>query len=354
MSYGCAPPKFIQRPTLDNLREPLVPIGIRPTSSSSSTTTTTTTNYSKDIGTAQTKTIASSPSTPNPSYVSRSRRASSQQPPPTISRNSNVPPVQQQQRPRDQRSSSRTSLTYTNTPQSQHRTNTPQPRSSTTDIFGYTPSSRSNYSTGSREQTPSLYSDCQSSPLLDNTAANALRPSSANDSNNGVKGKPPGKSKSRLHLNLGLLGKSKQQQPAEPARLRDVTEIRIANPTFTRENLVQNNFDAFFESGEPVYSLEHRTPLQSPAQSIDMDQMNHVESTTGHISRPSSLNFFHKTPKHTVTFRSRSTDIDDAVRVPQKGDRCHSQLYFCIRFIFTFFWFSYLFLPLFYYRLTIC
>lgn len=68
--------------------------------------------------------------------------------------------------------------------------------------------------------------------------------------------KPP---KRRLHLRLGRLGKSSAAATKpEPARLRDVTDIRIANPTFTRENLQQRNYDAFFESGVPVYSLERR------------------------------------------------------------------------------------------------
>lgn len=64
-------------------------------------------------------------------------------------------------------------------------------------------------------------------------------------------------------ISLGKLGKvsaSNEQLEAGGASAR-VTEdhhIRIANPTFTRDNLRQNNYDAFFASGEPVYSLERK------------------------------------------------------------------------------------------------
>lgn len=314
MTYGAAIPRFKPRPTLDNLREPLVPFGCPPSTSSSANTTNTfnTLNGHDNCGT-----IASTPSIPHPSHVSHSRRSS-----PSVQL-----PVQQ--RSRDQRSASRSSLppiSQPPPPSSSSAGNKPRPK--TTDIFGYTPSSRSNYSADSRERTPSLYSDGgTTASLLDNGYTHVKPPLSAADTSN-AKGKPPGKSKSRLHINLGILGRSKQTRPAEPARLRDITEIRIANPTFTRENLQQNNFDAFFESGEPVYSLEQRTPLISPVSSTDSEQMDGSGGDAA-THRPSSLNFFHKSNKNTVTFRSRSTDIDDAnVRVPQKGARCPSQLLF--------------------------
>lgn len=326
MTYGPAIPRFKPRPTLDNLQEPLVPIGCPPTTSPIITTNSINSLNGRD----NCKTIASTPSTPNPSHVSRSRRSSSQQPPVQPASRPNPNALLPSQRPRDQRSASRSSLPPIPQTVAPQQPNHSKPRPITTDIFGYVPSSRSNYSAGSRERTPSLYSDGHTPSLLEN-GHTVLRPLSVADSTSN-KGKPPGKSKSRLHINLGRLGRSKQTQPAEPARLRDITEIRIANPTFTRENLQQNNFDAFFESGEPVYSLEQRTPLISPVSSTDLDQLDNMEAasiSSPQANRPSSLNFFQKSNKNTVTFRSRSTDIDDAsVRVPQKGDRCLFSYFF--------------------------
>lgn len=75
----------------------------------------------------------------------------------------------------------------------------------------------------------------------------------------------PAKPKRKFHLHLGR-SSGKAPKKREPARLRDVTDIHIENPTFTSDNVIQRNFDAFFESGEPVYSLERRpTPVDLPA-----------------------------------------------------------------------------------------
>lgn len=133
-------------------------------------------------------------------------------------------------------------------------------------------------------------------------------------------GKPPGKSKSRLHISLGRLGLSKQQNPSpEPARLRDITEIRIANPTFTHKNISARNYDAFFESGEPVYKLEHRRPVTQQIESNPFD----MNDTT---KRPHSFGLFSKMTKSKpdaakLNARSRSSDPS---MVSEKGDRCHS------------------------------
>lgn len=118
------------------------------------------------------------------------------------------------------------------------------------------------------------------------------------------------KPKRKLHLHLGRLGRSKAVKP-EPARLRDVTDIRIENPTFTRENLHQRNYDAFFESGEPVYSLERRpTPEQLP------------EPDAG-----SGGGFFGKMRSRNAAGDAMTPTMGDGsstVVGSQKGDRCFS------------------------------
>lgn len=231
MTYGAALPRIKPRPTLDNLRKPLVSLGTRPSPTRNVLTD------SQDIY-------------PLPS-------------------------------------------TYAN------------PTSATnnveTDAFGYTPSRVDSYNY-SREQTPSIYLEPSSPDAISNNHSPPINKDKAT------------KSKHKLHLHLGRLGRSKQNQKTEPARLRDVTEIRISNPTFTRENLVQRNYDAFFESGVPVYSLERRAPPQpspepEPPPSLISDR------------RPTSLRFFNKS-KATVTFRSKSADVAESVEVSQKGDRC--------------------------------
>lgn len=245
MTYGAALPRIKPRPTLDNLREPLVPLGTRPSPTSNALTD------SRDI------------------YP--------------------------------------TSSTYANP---SPKETGPYPTSATnnvkTDAFGYPSSSKrvDNYGY-SREPTPSIYLE----PASPGATSNNHNPPISKDKNS--------KPKHKLHLNLGRLGRSKQIQKPEPARLRDVTEIRISNPTFTRENLVQRNYDAFFESGEPVYSLERRAPPRPTPEPEPPPS-----SATDH--RPSSLRFFNK-PKASVTFRSKSADVAESVEVPQKGDRCPSQ-----------------------------
>lgn len=246
MTYGAALPRIKPRPTLDNLRKPLVSPGTRPSPTSNALT------YSQDIY----------PSSPSPTHANPS-------PYPTTS--------------------------------AKHATHNVE-----TDAFGYPSTSRvDSRCSYSREHTPSIY--------LEPTSPGA----SSNNHNPPVNKDKTTKPKHKLHLHLGRLGRSKQSQKPEPARLRDVTEIRIANPTFTRENLVQRNYDAFFESGEPVYSLERRAP---PRPSPEPEP----PPSSATDRRPNSLKFFSK-PKATVTFRSKSADVAESVEVSQKGDRCPSQ-----------------------------
>lgn len=278
MTYGAALPRIKPRPTLDNLREPQVP------SAYSNTTTTTTSSP-----------LPSSDAANHPQYT----RQSSQ------SNNS----LQQSD------AYSVTDFGDQSRPSSRHN------HTKTTDIFGYTSTSAAN----SRE--PSI-----APTIFDDTAVTAPSPTHAKLSTE-KKGKPPGKSKHRLHLSLGRLGRSKKEPPPEPARLREQTEIRISNPTFTRENLFARNYDAFFESGEPVYSLEYRTPLTTPVTSIDSDNLDDAYEDSTVADRPNSFGLFGRSPKPTVTFRSRSSDPMN--RVAQKGDRCllNKNYLICVSFV---------------------
>lgn len=251
MTYGAALPRIKPRPTLDNLRDPLVPLGTRP----SSPTTNNVLTYSQDH--YPTSSTNAKQSLPKP--VS---------PPPPTSATHNVK----------------------------------------TDAFGY-PSTRLENNNNPREHTPSIHVE------FADPATTSHNHNSPNSKEKDESTKP----KHRFHLSLGRLGRSKQSQKPEPARIRaDVTDIRIENPTFTRENLVQRNYDAFFESGEPVYSLERRAPLKPTPEPEPHPSSIIIDH------RPNSLKFFSRT-KPTVTFRSKSAEVPVSFDVPQKGDRCPSQ-----------------------------
>lgn len=165
----------------------------------------------------------------------------------------------------------------------------PRKEKPSTDIFGYSSTPANAFST-----------------ISQNKAAT----SASND-----KGKPPGKSKNRLHINLGRLGRLKKEPPPEPARLRELTDFQVSNPMFTRENICARNYDAFFESGVPVYSLQYRSPVTTPsAESDELD--NEFEQR----ARPHTFGFFTRTSKAANKSRNRSSE--PASVVAQKGDRC--------------------------------
>lgn len=284
MTYGAAVPRFKQRPTLDNLREPVVLLQTVPNQTSS-------------------------------------------------------------HRPNSSSNQSTASFPNNNQQSNSNKINKPF-----TDIFGYSSTA------GSDSREPSIYSDeCEEEidgyNLIDNQQSiSCPNPSAASvtfnakqqqqqqqTSNLDKKGRTATtKPKSRLGISLGRLGRSKRNQPTEPARLRDITEIKIANPTFTRENLSARNYDAFFESGEPVYSLEYRTPLTPQTESNPFDQ---IDETT---KRPHSFGIFTKMSKSasataptTSKMNARSRSSDPMSTVFEKGDRCHSLNTFYYVFLFT-------------------
>lgn len=277
MTYGAAVPRFKPRPTLDNLREPLVPLGTRPSQSSSNAV-----HNSQELNLSPHTTINTPPT-------------------PTIS-NSN---------------------SFVRERSLSHSSSAHQQNNIYSDEFSNPSSTPFDDLTYSRDHSPSITLE-PSSPLDTTSAASSYSRQQLTTS-----GKKLEKPKPKLYLHIGRIGRSKPNQPIEPARLRDVTEIRVANPTFTRENLRQRNYDAFFESGVPVYSLAKRP--SPPRPSPEPEQLSTssilIESADSE-HRPHSLGLFHR-PKHTVTFRSKSAEVVDTVnKVPSKGDRCPSQSFF--------------------------
>lgn len=309
LSYGIAQsPRFKNsRPTLDHLREPIVPIsaGIRPSS-----TTISTSNYNHINTNLDNKDLLS---IPNHSVRTTSTKL------------------------RDQSPSVSFADDFMN-----------KSRSSVVD--------ENNYRTGD------LYSN-------NNSSINNLN-SVKDIDGNGAKKK--GKLKSKIsRISLGKLGKassSNEQLEATPTRVREDLNIRVSNPTFTRDNLRQKNFDAFFDAGEPVYSLERKerffdnsslpltpnsltttidtpssfattpvTPLTPPSFSSLPPSAAYRESSVGFPSSPnksitskqsssttSGGSNGNKRPKSNEIYRS-SADIS------VKGDRCPENEFFVLK-----------------------
>lgn len=308
MTYGAAIPRFKPRPTLDNLREPLVPFDPLPSR-------------------------RSNPQSPSTSIDIRNNSNRSTSGPVNVKTTNPIPvPVP---------------VPITNTKTKTEQTQRNQPKKSskkgkqTTDIFGCTPTTvesrepsfythEERIETGNAVPIPQLTrtlstpspSSSSSLPLPSPSASLtsnakqvlATTPTTSNGKSSSTK------SKSRLHISFGR-SKSTQQpnHTVEPARLRDITEIRIANPTFTRENILARNYDAFFESGEPVYSLEYRTPvMSSPTTTSDPFGLN--TSTTKQSHTFGLFSKMSKT-KDTAKVNARSRSSDPMSTVFEKGDR---------------------------------
>lgn len=295
MTYGVAVPRFKPRPTLDNLREPAVPFGPRPSSS--------------PYQPANRNALISKP-------PSAKRPPSDPPVPPSPIPRSTTPlragTPSRAQTPIRSATPIRSTTPIPNGSIRSLKLNTPPttPKSTVqTDAFGYTSTAVDESLLAPQiflePPTPSVLSESSTAQLT------RIAPSSPI---------PNAKSKHKLHLHLGRLGRSKTAAKPEPARLRDVTDIRISNPTFTRENLQQRNYDAFFESGEPVYSLEQRV------HPVD------VEPEPVADRRPRSLGIFGRRPKSpapivssssssTSAVRARSVDRFSGSEMAQKGDR---------------------------------
>lgn len=247
LSYGFATnPRFNQsRPTLDHLREPIIPIslGTRPSTTTSSQLNSSTTNLNNDNNNKDSLTLPNNVrSTTLPSPTIKNRDYS-----PSVSFADDF-----------MNNKSRASVVDENT-----------------------------YRTGDYYNSSNSIS-----------AANK-------EIDNGAKKKSKLKSKIS-RLSLGKLGGSskitasnEQLEAQSSTRVTEDHNIRIANPTFTRDNLRQKNYDAFFASGEPVYSLERKERLA--ADSINLPLTPQSFGTT--IDTPSSFGSS-SSPLHTATSNS--------------------------------------------------
>lgn len=157
-------------------------------------------------------------------------------------------------------------------------------------------------------------------------------------------------------ISLGKLGKvsaSNEQLEAASTRVTEDQHLRIHNPTFTHDNLRQKNFDAFFASGEPVYSLERREAALLTPQSYTDSYSSYAPSPTTPITPPSfsslSLPPLHRESSvgplasalKSSTSKSSSTNSSSGSKRPKsaelyrtpaensvKGDRCHENFVF--------------------------
>lgn len=109
-------------------------------------------------------------------------------------------------------------------------------------------------------------------------------------------------------ISLGKLGRPSSSEKVEPAsaRLREDHDLRVTtNPTFTHDNLRQKNFDAFFASGVPVYSLNKKESQYSDSFLPPLTPLS--AATT--IDTPSSFTYSPATPSPTPSERPRKNSI---------------------------------------------
>lgn len=308
LTYGAAIPRLQPRPTLDNLREPLVPIGTRPPIS-----------------------------VLNDTHHNHN----------TLSQN---------------KSSTNNLLNSSNTTNTTNQTNENNSSKRNSIINSNNSNNSSNHITTSvRDRSPSVtfaqedqihdyeidddqLLSCERIPsyFLETTPPNTNPVSSTTSTSATAKAKKP---KSRLHISLGRLRPHSHEQ-AETARIREDLEIHVTNPTFTRDNLRQRNFDAFFESGEINYSLERKEKVQTPEEipdTLTTPSSAGTPSTTEN-SKINSLGFFRKN-KNPINTRPKSAEYNlTAVEESQKGDRCpHLKICFSFSFFYksVFFFLSY-------------
>ncbi|TMW46131.1 hypothetical protein DOY81_008790, partial [Sarcophaga bullata] len=121
----------------------------------------------------------------------------------------------------------------------------------------------------------------------------------------------------KLHIPLGKLGRSTSSEHKESHRLREDLELRVENPIFNTENLRQRNFDAFFDSGEPVYKLQPKTPATAPVDSSTGAPLPPLDNYAGvYDSSPrkyrnvSGGGLFARSPKEDKLLSSRSKSAE--------------------------------------------
>lgn len=262
LSYEAAIPRFHPRPTLDNLRDPLVPLG--PTRSVS--TPTSNSNNQNLLATPSPK-PRKNPS-PNISFADDCLSSKSNQ---------------------------------------------SQEEGFKTDFFNARSSSI----------------DTSTNLLSETSAISSNNINLISNNNDPISGKKKSKIKSKLQISLGRLGRPHSHDPP-PSRLRgEDLKIHVSNPTFTSDNLRANNYDAFFASGEPVYSLEKKEKLQLESEVITGSPSVYSDKT-----RSNSLSIFHKSNSKLT---SSSSPVADKKRPKSaeilsnlaQGERCsHKKVFY--------------------------
>lgn len=103
-------------------------------------------------------------------------------------------------------------------------------------------------------------------------------------------------------LNIHSDRRSKSPDCNSATRVRESVQIRVANPTFTRDNLRQKNYEAFFASGEPIITASSPVDVrdstefystQSPAVTTPSTPpyhkvCNNISNTALHSSAPTT------------------------------------------------------------------
>uniref|UniRef100_A0A182K4V9 FCH domain-containing protein n=1 Tax=Anopheles christyi TaxID=43041 RepID=A0A182K4V9_9DIPT len=297
-------------PTLDNLREPLVPTGSRP-SSTTTTTTTTTTSKATTTTTVTTSSTSNITSSKHPSIKSTKSTASKANTSPKKATND----------------STKTGPGATTTTAASNRRQESGESYELDDPSGTALLDASELATFIDDVSPrnGYAATAAAGTLGAGRGAAATVPPSKGGPKEPAAG---AKSKSKLQLKLGRLRPHSSIEQSETAsRVREDLHIHVSNPVFTRDNLRQRNFDAFFESGEQVYSLEVREK-PSP-RSLDALGSSGSDpglaadgggTVGGYEQRPSSLGFFRK-PKSPLSIRSKSAEHEFAdAETSQKGD----------------------------------
>uniref|UniRef100_A0A336LMM8 CSON012985 protein n=1 Tax=Culicoides sonorensis TaxID=179676 RepID=A0A336LMM8_CULSO len=141
-----------------------------------------------------------------------------------------------------------------------------------------------------------------------------------------LKGKSP---KSKLQLKFAKIGRPHSSpDPIESTRILEYHDIHVSNPTFTRDNLRHRNFDAFFESGEPVYSIE----TKEKTTSSNISPVEELYETSNPVKpQKSKINFLKRNKPPIISPQqkqiseinqnrrySRTSDIILIVEEPQK------------------------------------
>jgi hypothetical protein len=303
LSYGVAEhPRIQRRPTLDILIDPIVPSasGIRPLPSSSNLEIDSSSNYHNNSRTSSQKSSTAIVANNTTNHVLRSTLAS-----PSTPRTPTTPNL-----------NNNNLLNF----DQNHLRRDPSPNqvSFAADFM--------NKSRTSVVDDISLRADDLGGSVVDN--------SNSPKKKNRIKNKI-----SISKISLGKLGRpsSNESEPTS-SRLREDLDLRIANPTFTRENLREKNFDAFFASGEPVYSLEKKEKQISDASNLSLltplSDATTIETPSSFANSPlppprkSSISAFFP-PKFSSKQAKNSSIINSSKRPKSvessvvKGDRCH-------------------------------